>query len=107
MAALPNCPACRAQNAGSYLAHVTEDAADSYSATTAVLADIVGYAQGPPAGNLPRHATFSEAKDLSRTVTGLRLLIVVALGAHDGLSGKAACPPPRPPSTQERGGVDD
>ena len=30
MAALPNCPACLAQDAGIYLAHVTEDAADSY-----------------------------------------------------------------------------
>ena len=30
MAPIPNCPACRMQNAGHYLAHVTEDAADSY-----------------------------------------------------------------------------
>ena len=30
MAAIPDCPACRTQNAGTYLAHVTEDAADSY-----------------------------------------------------------------------------
>ena len=29
MAPIPNCPACHAQNAGIYLAHVTEDA-DSY-----------------------------------------------------------------------------
>jgi hypothetical protein len=39
----------------------------------------VGRSQGPATGDLPHHVTFSEAKNLSRTVTSLELLIVVAL----------------------------
>ena len=62
MAALPNCPACLAQDAGIYLAHVTEDAADVLPLLPLSLRTYVGCSQGRRV--MPHHA--SEVKSLSR-----------------------------------------